>query len=43
MCCYLLFFNHGHFMEKYTGENILDFTDQFRTHLNCLEYLAKIK
>ena len=30
-------------MEKFTGESILEFTDKFKTDLDCLEYLAEIK
>ncbi len=30
-------------MELFKGENILDFTDKFKTDLDCLEYLADIK
>ena len=32
-----------YFMEKFKGENILEFTDKFRTDLECFEYLAEIK
>ncbi len=27
---------------KFTGESILEFTDRFRTDLDCLEYLAEL-
>ena len=30
-------------MEKFAGQSILDFTDRFKTDLDCLEYLAEIK
>lgn len=30
-------------MEKSTGESILEFTNKFKTDLDCLEYLAEIK
>lgn len=30
-------------MEKFTGESILEFTDRFKTDLDCLEYLASKK
>lgn len=30
-------------MEKFTGESILEFTDTFKTDLDCLEYLASKK
>ena len=30
-------------MEKFKGESILEFTDKFKTDLDCLEYLAQIK
>ena len=30
-------------MEKFIGQSILDFTDRFKTDLDCLEYLAEIK
>jgi len=30
-------------MELFTGQNILDFTDKFKTDLDCLSYLASIK
>ena len=30
-------------MEKFIGESILEFTDKFKTDLDCLEYLAEIK
>jgi len=30
-------------MGKFKGENILNFTDQFKNDLDCLEYLAQIK
>lgn len=30
-------------MEKFMGENILNFTDKFKNDLDCLEYLSSIK
>lgn len=30
-------------MEKFEGQSIIDFFDTFKTDLDCLEYLAKIK
>ena len=30
-------------MEKFIGQSILEFTDRFRTDLDCMEYLAEIK
>lgn len=30
-------------MEKFIGQCILDFTDRFKTDLDCMEYLAEIK
>jgi transposase-like protein len=30
-------------MEKFIGQSILDFTDRFKTDLDCMEYLAEIK
>lgn len=30
-------------MEKFIGQSILEFTDRFKTDLDCMEYLAEIK